>query len=71
MQLENAVALVTGANRGIGREFVRQLKARGAAKIYAASRTPGVIDVDGIEVVRLDITDPSQVRAVADRKSVV
>lgn len=69
MQLENAVVLVTGANRGIGREFVTQLKARGAAKIYAASRHPEDIDVagvEGVEVVRLDVTDPSQVRAVAD-----
>ena len=38
MQLNNAVVLVTGANRGIGAEFVAQLKERGAAKIYAASR---------------------------------
>ena len=38
MQLNNAVVLVTGANRGIGAQFVAQLKERGASKIYAASR---------------------------------
>lgn len=66
MQLKNAVVLVTGANRGIGREFVAQLKERGAVKIYAASRTTPAVETDGVESIRLDITDPSQVRAVAD-----
>jgi NAD(P)-dependent dehydrogenase (short-subunit alcohol dehydrogenase family) len=66
MQLKNAVVLVTGANRGIGAEFVTQLKARGAAKIYAASRNASAVDVDGVEPLQLDITDPSQVRAAAD-----
>jgi NAD(P)-dependent dehydrogenase (short-subunit alcohol dehydrogenase family) len=65
MQLKNAVVLVTGANRGIGAEFVAQLKERGAAKIYAASRS-GAVDVDGVEPIRLDVTDPAQVRAAAE-----
>lgn len=64
MQLNNAVVLVTGANRGIGAEFVAQLKQRGASKIYAASRD-GAIDVDGVEPVKLDITDPAQIQAAA------
>lgn len=64
MQLNNAVVLVTGANRGIGAEFVAQLKQRGAAKIYAASRD-GAIDVDGVEPIKLDITDPAQIQAAA------
>ncbi|MGM5068747.1 SDR family oxidoreductase [Rhodococcus qingshengii] len=64
MQLKSAVVLVTGANRGIGAEFVAQLKERGVAKIYAASRD-GAIDVDGVEPIRLDITDPSQIQAAA------
>jgi NAD(P)-dependent dehydrogenase (short-subunit alcohol dehydrogenase family) len=64
MQIENAVVLVTGANRGIGAQFVAQLKQRGAAKIYAASRG-GDVAVDGVEPIRLDVTDPSQVEAAA------
>ncbi|WP_113704914.1 SDR family oxidoreductase [Nonomuraea lactucae] len=66
MQLKDAVVLVTGANRGIGAEFVAQLKERGAAKIYAASRNGSAVDVDGVAPIQLDITDPSQVRAAAD-----
>lgn len=66
MQLENAVVLVTGANRGIGAAFVAQLKARGAAKIYAASRTASGSDVDGVESIQLDITNPAEVRAAAE-----
>ena len=37
MKIENAVVLVTGANRGIGLAFVRELLARGARKVYAAA----------------------------------
>lgn len=66
MELKNAVVLVTGANRGIGAGFVSQLKERGAAKIYAASRHPSTYDVDGVESIELDITDPEQIRSVAD-----
>ena len=35
MNIEGCVVLVTGANRGIGAEWVRQLRERGASKIYA------------------------------------
>lgn len=65
MQLRDSVVLVTGANRGIGAEFVAQLKERGAAKIYAAARDAGTVDVRGVEPIELDITNPDQVRAAA------
>ncbi|MFC4022186.1 short-chain dehydrogenase, partial [Micromonospora sp. GCM10011542] len=35
MKITGSVALVTGANRGIGRHFTQQLLERGAAKVYA------------------------------------
>lgn len=38
MQLKNCVALVTGANRGIGEQFVKALAAAGAKRIYAGAR---------------------------------
>lgn len=40
MKIENTIALVTGANRGVGRDYVRQLLAGGAAKVYAGARDP-------------------------------
>ena len=43
MKIENSVALVTGANRGIGRAFARELLARGAKKVYAGTRSPAAV----------------------------
>jgi NAD(P)-dependent dehydrogenase (short-subunit alcohol dehydrogenase family) len=51
-----------GANRGIGREFTKALVQRGAAKVYATARNSDQIDVPGVEVLRLDITDPGRPR---------
>ncbi|MGS2648810.1 SDR family oxidoreductase [Streptosporangium sp. LJ11] len=65
MKIADSVALVTGANRGIGRHFARQLLQRGAAKVYATARTPELVDIPGVQVLRLDITDPASVAAVA------
>ena len=64
MQIENAVVLVTGANRGIGAAFVAELQRRGAAKIYAASRA-GDLQGEGVVPLRLDVTDPAQIEAAA------
>ena len=40
MDIANSVAIVTGANRGIGEAFVRALIGQGAAKVYAVRVTP-------------------------------
>ena len=40
MQIQDSVALVTGANRGLGHAFVQELLTRGARKVYAAVREP-------------------------------
>ncbi|MCM3659400.1 SDR family oxidoreductase [Georgenia satyanarayanai] len=65
MEIAGSTALVTGANRGIGAEFVRQLKERGARKIYAAARRPESVTIDGVEVLTLDVTDAAQIRVAA------
>jgi NAD(P)-dependent dehydrogenase (short-subunit alcohol dehydrogenase family) len=41
MQISGSVALVTGANRGLGLAFSRELVRRGAATVYGAARDPG------------------------------
>jgi NAD(P)-dependent dehydrogenase (short-subunit alcohol dehydrogenase family) len=65
MDVNGAVVLVTGANRGIGAEFVAQLKQRGAAKIYAATRQASALDADGVHPLQLDITNAGQIEAAA------
>lgn len=65
MDITGAVALVTGANRGLGRRFAAALLERGAAKVYAAARNPGSIDLPGVVPLRLDVTDPASIREAA------
>lgn len=66
------VALVTGANRGIGKAFVEELLEKGATKVYAAARKIGslselVAKSDGrIIPVELDVTKPETIKKVAD-----
>jgi len=66
-QLAARTALVTGANRGLGREFVHQLLERDVDKVYAAARDPRAVVVTDPRVVplQLDVTDAESVaRAV-------
>lgn len=71
---DRPVALVTGANKGLGKETARQLLARGMT-VVLGSRDPargvataGELRTDGTAVpVRLDVTDPASVERVADR----
>ena len=65
MKIANSVALVTGSNRGLGRQFARQLLERGAAKVYATARDAGAVDLPGVEALPLDITDAASVAAAA------
>jgi NAD(P)-dependent dehydrogenase (short-subunit alcohol dehydrogenase family) len=64
MQIDGSVALVTGANRGLGRHIAQQLVGRGA-KVYAGARNPHSVDTPGVIPVQLDVTDPTSVAAVA------
>ncbi len=66
MKIENAVVLITGANRGIGLAFVRELLARGARKVYAGARDPASITPQaGVQALRLDVNHPGEVAAAA------
>jgi NAD(P)-dependent dehydrogenase (short-subunit alcohol dehydrogenase family) len=69
--VSGTIALVTGANRGIGEAIADALVAAGAAKVYAGARTVAdlapLVARHGARVVpvALDITNDAQVRAAA------
>ena len=67
MKIENATVLITGANRGIGLAFARQVLARGARKVYAGARNPASVTLPGVEANQLDVTRPDDVAAAAQR----
>ncbi len=64
MNISQTVALVTGANRGLGRHFAEALLARGA-KVYATARTPELVRIPGAEILRLDLTDPASIASAS------
>ena len=73
METTTKVALVTGANKGIGHEIARQL-ARLGFTVFAAARDPGrgeasaaELRAEGLDVrcVQLDVTDAASVLAAA------
>ena len=72
MKIKGAIALVTGANRGLGLRFVEALVEFGAAKIYATARNIDTLDPlvrkhEGLVVpLGLDVTEQAQVDAVAE-----
>ncbi len=71
MHVKNAVALVTGANGGIGKHYIEAIRAMGASRIYAGARNPGAlvdlaaIDPQRIIPIPLDITDEHSVSVAA------
>src|SRR5580698_7323602 len=65
MKIQGSVALVTGANRGLGQVYARELVARHAVKVYGAARNPAAVTEPGVTPVALDITDPDRVAQVA------
>ncbi|MFI5613741.1 SDR family oxidoreductase [Amycolatopsis sp. NPDC051903] len=70
-RIEGSVALVTGANRGIGRAITEALLARDVAKVYATARAPRTVEAlrerhgDRVVPLRLDVTDTDQVARAA------
>jgi NAD(P)-dependent dehydrogenase (short-subunit alcohol dehydrogenase family) len=73
LEIQGRVALVTGANRGIGRALVEALVERGARRVYAAARRPEALAElaeasEGVVVpLRLDVTQADEVERAAAR----
>ena len=65
MKIDGSVALVSGADRGLGRVYARELVSRGAARVYGAARHPAAVTEPGVTPIALDVTDPQRVDQVA------
>ena len=63
MDINGSTALVTGANRGLGRHLAEQLRDRGA-EVYAGARDPARRP-RRVTPVAIDITDADSVAAAA------
>ena len=66
-QIKGSVALVTGANRGLGAAFCRALLDRGAATVYAGARDLSSVTMDGVVPVQLDVTNSQHIAEVVRR----
>ena len=65
MKIKGSVAMVTGADRGLGRVYASELVTRGAAKVYGTARDPSAVTEPGVTPIGLDITDPQRIDSVA------
>jgi NAD(P)-dependent dehydrogenase (short-subunit alcohol dehydrogenase family) len=64
MKVKDSIALVTGANRGLGKAYVEALLAAGAKKVYAGMRTVSPATDPRVVPVQLDITSAADIAAV-------
>jgi NAD(P)-dependent dehydrogenase (short-subunit alcohol dehydrogenase family) len=75
MKIQNATALVTGANRGIGRAFVKALLEAGVTKVYATARDIASLeevkafDPSRVIPVQLDVTNQNQIAELSSMAS--
>ena len=65
MKVAGSIALVTGANRGLGLAFAKALVEKGAAKVYAATRRPEAVNLKGVVTLKLDVTSDEDAVAAA------
>jgi NAD(P)-dependent dehydrogenase (short-subunit alcohol dehydrogenase family) len=69
MRTRDAVVLVTGASRGLGRAFAEGALKQGARKVYAGVRNPDAHVPEGTVKVVLDVTRPEQAQALGEQLS--
>lgn len=67
--ITGSTVFITGANGGLGRHLVAAALERGAAKVYAAARTPEAHADERIVGVSLDLADPASIERAADAAS--
>src|ERR1700722_13970700 len=65
MNIESSIALVTGANRGLGKAYTDALLAAGAAKVYGGARDASSVAITDNRLipVKLDVTQDKDVQA--------
>lgn len=68
-KLEGSIVLVTGAGGGLGRQWVDQLLSRGAAKVYATTRSRVEWEDARVVPLRLDVTNEDSIAAAAEYAS--
>jgi len=68
-RISGATVLVTGANGGLGTQFVLAALSRGAERVYATARSPRTWDDNRIVPLELDVSDEGSVARVAREAS--
>jgi NAD(P)-dependent dehydrogenase (short-subunit alcohol dehydrogenase family) len=64
---DRKIALVSGASRGIGAEIAHELAVEHGFLVFAGARDPDdVAAADGVEPIRLDVTDQATIEAARD-----
>jgi NAD(P)-dependent dehydrogenase (short-subunit alcohol dehydrogenase family) len=65
MNIVNKTILITGANRGIGRALIDEALRRGAARVYAATRSEFTVADARVTPLEIDVTDALQIQRAA------